>query len=51
MVHYSFNNLYEKKEHMRCLDLNGAHPENDAIMLIGILTGEYLYELVILLCR
>lgn len=24
---------------MRCLDANGAHPENDAIMLVGILAG------------
>lgn len=24
---------------MRCLDINGAHPENDAVILVGILAG------------
>lgn len=40
MVHYSFDTLYNKTEHMRCLDLNGGHPENDAVMLVGILAGK-----------
>lgn len=46
MVHYSFDALYNKKDHMRCLDLNGGHPENDALMLVGILTGNHFPESV-----
>lgn len=41
MVKYSFQDLYDKKYQMRCLDLHGAHPENDAMMLVGILAGKY----------
>lgn len=32
---------------MRCLDMNGAHPENDAVILVGILAGKikrYIFQ-------
>lgn len=39
MAKFSFYELYEKKSTMRCLDVYGARPENDAMMLVGILAG------------
>ncbi|XP_074041949.1 CD180 antigen isoform X2 [Leptinotarsa decemlineata] len=39
MKSFSFYNLYEKKSHLRCLDLYGARPERDGPMLVGILAG------------
>ncbi|KAJ8971417.1 hypothetical protein NQ317_018152 [Molorchus minor] len=39
MVRYTFYELYKKQSHMRCLDIYGAKPENDAMMLVGVLAG------------
>lgn len=39
MVKYTFYDLYEKKSSMRCLDAYGARPENDGMMLVGVLAG------------
>lgn len=34
--------LYQNESNMRCLDYYGNHPEDDAVMLVGILAGTYL---------
>lgn len=35
----SFFELYGTKADIRCLDLYNAHPEKDAVVLVGILAG------------
>nr|CAI5828222.1 unnamed protein product [Callosobruchus analis] len=42
MKNKRFLDLFTKKSHMRCLDAYDARPELDAVMLVGILAGEYI---------
>ncbi|CAG9815183.1 unnamed protein product [Phaedon cochleariae] len=48
MKQYTFYDLYEKKSHMRCLDMYGATPEKDAAILVGVLAGVLITIPVIL---
>ncbi|XP_066144582.1 leucine-rich repeat neuronal protein 1-like [Euwallacea fornicatus] len=48
MASYTLFELYEKKYEMRCLDIYGAKPDKDAVLLIGVLTGVLLAIPIIL---
>ncbi|KAL3270508.1 hypothetical protein HHI36_021048 [Cryptolaemus montrouzieri] len=50
MVSFTFHELFAKNYRMRCLDLYGARPEEDAVLMIGMLTGILIGIPIVLLC-
>ncbi|ENN73247.1 hypothetical protein HUJ04_000584 [Dendroctonus ponderosae] len=49
MVSYTLQELKDRNYQMRCLDEYGAHPEKDALLLVGILAGVLIAIPLILL--